>query len=217
MRSLNEIKRFLKDCHLIITGILRKTFEKSLNGSSFLEAAGCINPKSILSKPVADFLQQMKSILHLILSCSHITSIECDLAFLQFLMFLEESSSTLLLAFKEFQAGNRLDQFYFETVKVNVKYKVLSKVLILVFTLGHGQASIERGFSINSNMPSENMKEKSLVSRRTIKHFMVSNKLKAYQVEITIEMIKSVRNASFNYKTYLEENRKLQARKKRII
>ena len=50
--------------------------------------------------------------------------------------------------------------------------------------LGHGQASIESGFSINSNMLSENMKESSLISRRTIKDFMVSNKLKAHKVEI---------------------------------
>ena len=74
-------------------------------------------------------------------------------------------------------AGVRLDEFYFETVKVGVNYRVLSKVLIFIFTLGHGQASIERGFSINSNMLSENMKEISLVSRRIIKDFMVSNKL----------------------------------------
>ena len=136
---------------------------------------------------------------------------------MHFSKFLEEILTPYSPAFKEFHAENRLNQFYFETVKVTVNYKVLSKILILVFTLDYGQAPIERGFSINSNMQSENMKEKSLVSRRTIKHFMVSNKLKAYQVEITIEMIKSVRNASFNYKTYLEENRKLQARKKRII
>ena len=65
-------------------------------------------------------------------------------------------------------------------VKANVNYKVLSKVLILVFALGHGQALIERGFSINSNKLSENMKEKSLFSRRTIKDFMMSIKLKAH-------------------------------------
>ena len=43
---------------------------------------------------------------------------------------------------------------------------------------------------------------------------MVSNKLKAHQVEITIEIIKAVRSASLKYKTYLEENRKLQAKEK---
>ena len=104
--SLNKVKRFLKNCHLIITGILKKTFERSFNGSRFLEAAGNIISKLILSKPTANLLQQIKSIPHLILSCSHVTSNECDLAFIQFLKFLEKSSSTLLPAYKEFQAGN---------------------------------------------------------------------------------------------------------------
>ena len=46
------------------------------------------------------------------------------------------------------------------------------------------------------------MKQKSLVSSRTIKDFMLPNKLKAHQVEITIEMIKAVRRVSLKYKTY---------------
>ena len=58
------------------------------------------------------------------------------------------------------------------------------------------------------------MKEKSLVSRCTIKDFMVSNNLKAHQVEITIEMINANRSASLKYKPYLGENRKLQAKEK---
>ena len=210
------INRFMKDCRLIIIGILEKIFERSLNRSSFLEATGCISPESVLLKQKADLLQHMKSVLHLILSCLHITSNECDQAFTQFSKLLEESSPTLLPAFKKFHAGNRLDKFYFETIKVGVDNKALSKVLILIFTLGQGQASIERGFSINSNMLSENMKEKLLISRRTIKDFMVSNKLKAHEVEINNEMIKAVRSASLKYKSYIEENRMFQAKEKEI-
>ena len=55
------------------------------------------------------------------------------------------------------------------------------------------------------------MKEVSLVSCHIVKDYMVSNKLKAHQVEINMEMIKAVRSASLKYKTCLEENRKLQA------
>ena len=55
------------------------------------------------------------------------------------------------------------------------------------------------------------MKEVSLVSCHIVKDYMVSNKLKAHQVEINMEMIKAVRSASLKYNTCLEENRKLQA------
>ena len=63
-------------------------------------------------------------------------------------------------------------------------------------------------------MLSENMKEISFVSCRIIKDFMVSNKLKAHQVEINMEMMKAVLSATMKYKTYLTENRKLQAKEK---
>ena len=88
---------------IIITSILEKMFERSLNESSFLEAAGCMNSESILSKPKVNLLQQMESLLHYVLSCLHITSNDCDAAFTQFSKLLEESSSLLLPAFKQFQ------------------------------------------------------------------------------------------------------------------
>ena len=110
---------------------------------------------TIISKSKSHLFWQIKFLLRRIRSCSHITSSESDLAFTQFLKFLDESSSTLLSALKKIHAGVRLDEFYFETVKVGVNCRVLSKVMIFIFTLGHGQTSIERGFSINSNMLSE--------------------------------------------------------------
>ena len=66
-------------------------------------------------------------------------------------------------------------------------------------------------------MLSENMKEVSLVSCHIVKDYMVSNKLKAHQVEINMEMIKAVRSASLKYKTCLEENRKLQAKEEENV
>ena len=173
--SQDVINRFMKDCRLIIIGTLENIFERILNRSSILEATGYISPESILLKQKADLLQNMKSVLQLILSCLHITSNECDQAFRQFSKLFDESLFTLLPAFKKFHSGNRKDKLYFETIKVGVDYKALSKVLIFIFTLGHGQALIKRGFIVNSYMFSENMKEKSLISRRTIKNFMVLN------------------------------------------
>ena len=104
--SQDEARRFMKDCRHVIIGILEKIFERSLNGSSFLEATGCISPKSILSKLKAHLLRQIKFLLHRIISCSHITLSECDLAFTQFSK-LNESSSTLLPAFKKIHARVR--------------------------------------------------------------------------------------------------------------
>ena len=48
----------------------------------------------------------------------------------------------------------------------NASYKKCWKVVKLVFTLSHGQAAVERGFSDNKEVLVENMQELSLVSQR---------------------------------------------------
>ena len=63
---------------------------------------------------------------------------------------------------------------------------------IFVITLGHWQASVERGCSIDSSMLIKNMKGLSLVSRCNIPDFMASNNLKAHALEIGMEMIKAI-------------------------
>ena len=73
---------------------------------------------------------------------------------------------------------------------------------------------MEKNFKTRKTSALENMKEKSLISRRIVKDYLVSQNLKPHQVEITLEMIKAVRNASSRYRTYLEENKKLEEKEK---
>ena len=49
----------------------------------------------------------------------------------------------------------------------NVSYKNRWKVK-LVLTLSHGQAGVERGFSVNKDILVENMQELSLFSQRQV-------------------------------------------------
>ena len=44
---------------------------------------------------------------------------------------------------------NRLDDFYFTKLDVGKKYPELTNVAIIILTLSHGQAYIERRFSQN--------------------------------------------------------------------
>lgn len=60
----------------------------------------------------------------------------------------------------------------------------------------HWQAEIERGFKTNKDMLQDNMKEMTLVSRRRIKDHLVANQLYAYEVELTPELLQSVRSSS---------------------
>ena len=103
---------------------------------------------------------------------------------------------------------DRLDDFFFTKLDVGKKYPELSKVVIIILTLSHGQADIERGFSQNKTVLQQNIKEDSISSKRIIKDHMLANKLQPHSIEITNELRKSVRAARTRYAVYLEEEKK---------
>ena len=67
-----EIKKILKFYRSILICFLEKVFERSLSSSAFLQATSCVKPSSILSSSKIKLLQQMKNLLHTLLSSSYI-------------------------------------------------------------------------------------------------------------------------------------------------
>jgi hypothetical protein len=80
---------------------------------------------------------------------------------------------------------------------------VVQQILIL----SHGQASVERGFSINKEIEVENLLEESLVAQRIIYDHIVS-KGGIVNVTISKELMLSVSAARQKYMTYLDDMRK---------
>lgn len=73
------------------------------------------------------------------------------------------SKSALMRSF-DIHSGHP-DQIFME-LEVNVKFPLLWKVFKILLLLSHGQASVERGFSINKNLSVYNLQQESLVSLR---------------------------------------------------
>lgn len=105
------------------------------------------------------------------------------------------------------QEKGRLDDFYFKVAGIS-KYKDLSFVLKLILTLSHGQASVERGFSLNNNAIKTNMSPESLVAKRIIKDHMIANNLKPHTIEITKQIIRAFKSGRQKYSLHLEEEKK---------
>ena len=107
--------------------------------------------------------------------------------------------------FDEFnEEKDRLDHFYFQKVGVN-NYKTLAFVIKVIPTISHGQAFVEREFSVNNVVPGQKMKEDTIVARKHISHFRANN---VNRIEIDKALLSSVRGASSTYKIHLEEMKK---------
>ena len=101
---------------------------------------------------------------------------------------------------------DHLDDLFFTKLDVGEKYPELSRVIIIL-TLSHGQAAIDRGFSQSKTVLQINIKEDSIASKRIIKEHKLANKLHPHSIEITNEMRKLVRAARTRYAVYLEEEK----------
>ena len=138
------------------------------------------------------------------------STVVCDKAESQYSDLLKEFVLKNQNLFEGFnRASTRLDHFYFNSEKIRLKIpNELGKVLKLIFTLSHGQAEVERGFSHNKSITKENMSATSFVSKRVTRDHMIANSLLPHSIEINPVMLQHVRGARMKYSMYLEDQKK---------
>lgn len=98
----------------------------------------------------------------------------------------------------------RLDVFYAEIMHGNSKFKSCWKVFKLVFTLSHGQASVERGFSINKELLTDNLEEVSLISQRMVYDYINESGKSITEIPKCNELLKSCKLSRSRYFDALE-------------
>ena len=76
----------------------------------------------------------------------------------------------------------------------------------LMFTLGHGQADVERGFSTKKTTAKIHQSEMSRISRRLIKVYMNHHNLQPHRVQATKKILFSISQSNKKYIEFLEEN-----------
>ena len=133
---------------------------------------------------------------------------------LQYCDMINNSNTTEEEKFAKFNStGDRLDKFYFDTL--TDLHPELKKLIKLILTLSHGQASIERGFNVNKFIDHVNMEENSFISRKLIIDHMKQKGLQPDRIIIKRGYIKFLKAVCKRYDTYLEERRSGKKKKKK--
>ena len=84
----------------------------------------------------------------------------------------------------------------------NSKFKCSWEVFKLIFILPHGQASVERGFSVNKELLIENLEEVSIVSERIVYDHVCD--LSVTDVLFSNDLLKSCKLSHSRYANALE-------------
>ena len=96
----------------------------------------------------------------------------------------------------------RLDVFFCS--HLGNTYPELQKVVRLLLLLSHGQAQVERGFSVNKETMVTNIQEKSLIAKRTVCDYLTS--IGGFKkLVITNGMRMAAASARSAYRAHLEE------------
>ena len=126
----------------------------------------CLLPKSLLRKRGAGNTSANLSTSFMTESGS-LQKLAADKAKKEYDSLLKSAHSQLKDIFLTFnQKEDRVDSFYASIMSENASFKSCWEIFKIVFTLSHGQASVERGFSINKELLGENLKEESVVCQR---------------------------------------------------
>ena len=117
--------------------------------------------------------------------------------------------------FQSFIVGeSRLDVLLYDSMADVTEWADLWELTKKLLLLSHGQASVERGFSINKEISVENVTAQTLISQRVIKHHLL-NVGGVTKVSLTKELLVSASHARQRYQAHLDEEKRKKEEQKR--
>ncbi|GBL92251.1 hypothetical protein AVEN_35807-1 [Araneus ventricosus] len=120
---------------------------------SIVRNVSCLDPRNMTDKKKC--LNKMNHILNSIIEAKHVNENVCDEILMEFEDYLDNVDMKHS-DFSEFSPENsRVDDFFYEIMNTS-KYRNLWKVVEMLVLLSHGQATVEKGFSINRKVEVEN-------------------------------------------------------------
>ena len=199
----SDIQNFYDNVRKCVVSTIKEMSERCLLQSAVARNAVVFNPEIMLESTEGKLQKKFKALLQHLVLLRIVSSHKADKALIQY----GNVKTDLQRAAIDLSKIPRLDDFYFKELKV-AKYPEFCLVIKIVLTLSHGQAYVERGFSLNNAVLESNMKHDSVVSKRLIQDHLVSNNLKPHTMEINSKLRSSCRQARQRYHTHLEELKK---------
>lgn len=97
----------------------------------------------------------LRAIFQVLAEKKRISYDDCDVINTQFVNFLDvvvASDKTVFKSFKPYEGESHVESFLYQRLNGVDEYKDLWAVVKMILLLSHGQASVERGFSVNKEV-----------------------------------------------------------------
>ena len=162
---------FRQACRRFILTIIDKLKQKSPLNHSLVRNLSCLDPMEITNK--TDLCEsKFRKVLQLMVDIRRMKITDCDATQEEFSTFPRAAKNVPEVRVFN-KAKSRVDKLYYSVMGTNEEYKKVWSVVLKLLLLSHGQASVERSFSINKKITTQNLSEDTLIAKRSIKDYIL--------------------------------------------
>ena len=215
--SQKEKLEFEINCKAFLTRTTEKLLEKSPLKFPVIRHLRCLNPQ-IIAGPLEISAKLFERLLGCLIDAKRVYEVDADSLKKEYSSFITEvvhrNAATLLL-FQKYDKvkDERIDLFLASYLKES-PYKKLWELVKCLLVHSHGQAGVERGVSVNSEIMAYNFKEKSVVALRVIyDHIQRSGGI--LNVKIDQELRNAVKSASSEHRAELKKQQEQEKKKRK--
>ena len=215
MVTKDQNNKFLEEAGVCVKVFLNKLKEKSPVLHKLAQHLRCLDPNKLINSSLdKKMLASFKKVVNLVCEANLFDEDKVDILVREFTKFQQDIKKNQIFAefsrrksIKESINPNRLDKLYYSYFHGQCHNSIhLWPFIAMLLLLSHGQASVERGFSINNNVVDVNQSEGSLQAKRIIKdHFRYIGGFK--NVNIDRALINKGRTARMKYRQKLEKEK----------
>lgn len=203
MVSEADLLKFKADCRICFQKLCIKLLERSPLKFQLTKGISCLDPSVCLQPTIRN--KRLESTLKVLVQNNWMSGATADSIQREFKAVCNlQHFKNLMSDFTKH--GGRLDTLWMAAVPDDKNYENLIIFLKLVLVLSHGNASLERGFSINKECLVENQRDVSLIAIRQVYDAVLAAG-GVEKVSITKGLVHSVRNARSRYSEALNKQK----------
>ena len=207
-----QVLEFRKECESMLATTVAKIQERSPLKYNFPRKLASLDPRVMVSNP-DQTVKMFQEVLQRLIETRWKTSEEADTVLAEYRKLVSDAKRYHLDKFSSFKiTTDRLDSFLFEVLQNQNESQQLWITMQLILTLSHGQATVERGFSVNKEVLACNLQETSLVAIRLVHSSMQVAKCKVGDFVVNDALLSSCAHARNRYQMYLMERKAEQER-----
>ena len=182
----------MKNCKEVVVVLIEKNQDHCPLKYTIACCAASLSPLSMVNdkEKCVNYFNRLVNKLY---NLKWVTAKDADEAKKEYFKFITAIQSEHKGAFLTFDENKvRLDSFFFYFMHGSTKFRKSWDVFKLVFTLSHGQAAVERRFSVNKELLVENLQQLSLVSQRIVSDYLTDFGKFIIKVALTNALLKSL-------------------------